>query len=139
MDLEQKLRQSGTAFLGFLVGCCAMFWVPWLLGLMFQESSIEMSDLIRLLGLHLFAALLLSGAYLLLYGVHLLLWGQADHPGQPFRLHAILGALAGALFYLLLALAGEHLSVVVLGVGAVVLAIHYVWERRRRGQSDWTG
>jgi hypothetical protein len=89
-------------------------------------------------GIHVAAALLLSGAYALLFAVHMLLRPSSDDT-RPLRLHFFTGLMGVGLFYLLLPLAffQNHPLVLVVVVVVAVLLLHFLWERRKSSQKPF--
>jgi hypothetical protein len=144
MAIQPLLWQTGRALAGFALGGALMFWLPWVLALLFRRSGdLDFGGFLRIVGMHLVAALSLAGAYALLFAVHLLIRPQAteEAPGRPMRLHLFTGLLGAGLFYLLLPVPflQSHPLAMVLVVLAAILAIHYLWELRNRSgaKPDW--
>jgi hypothetical protein len=144
MGIQPFLLQSGRALAGFALGGAAMFWLPWVLALVFRRTGdLGFSGFLRILGMHVIAALFLAGAYALLFAVHLLIRPRTSDsfPERPMRLHVFTGLLGAGLFYLLLPVPflQSHPVAMVLVVLGAILAIHYLWELRSRSAAkpDW--
>jgi hypothetical protein len=139
--MQSLLRQIGKSLAGFSLGGAALFWLPWLLALLFGGGrELGSGGFLRMLGMHLVAVVLLAGAYALLYAVHLLL-RPGPHPPRSLRLHFLTGIMGAGLFYLLFPVPffQSHPFVMVIVVLAVVLLVHYLWERRQASteKPDW--
>ena len=115
--MQNLIRQLGITFAGFLIGACAMFWLPWAMAIVFQRSGggLAPGSSVRMLGMHLMVALLLSAAWLLLNAARSL-FHQTASTRVSLRRQCILGATGAGLFYLLYPIVTDSPWVIVLVV-----------------------